>query len=641
MEKLDGKTSDITAGNVEKLRELFPEAFTEGKIDFSALQKALGESIDTESERYSMSWHGKSDAIKMALKQSTATLLPQKAESKDWDTTENLFIEGDNLEVLRVLQDSYRGKVKMIYIDPPYNTGHDFVYTDNFSDNIKNYKEKVCTAMQANADTSGRYHTNWLNMMYPRLRLARNLLRDDGVIFISIDDHEQANLKKICDEIFGEENYLNTFSWVNNLKGRQISGSGAAQTYEYVVVYAKEIENVGLFEMQIEKLKSLMPGSYKGFNYEAESDDGGDYVVKNELYNTNSAFNEQTRPTLVFNIHYNFKTNEVKFSDVNENIDFDDFVKIAPNKNNNGVHKYHAWRWSKGKIVNEINDLKFVKTDVGGKIFTKIRAYTTTSLKDIITDITTTTGSSEIKELFEGTKYFDYPKPVALIKIFISQIDSEGTVLDFFAGSGTTAHAVMDLNAEDGGNRKWICVQIPEGTGDDSEACKAGYKTIADIGKERIRRAGEKIKKDYAEKLAERATPLDTGFKVFALDETNFTQWDSDTKDIQASLLGQLNPLKESRTDLDAVYEVLLKYGIDPTTPIEELSLAGKKVFSLAGGYLLICLEKKITLDTIEEMAKLAPHRAVFYDNGFADDTVKANAEQTLKKAGVKEIMVI
>ena len=359
-------------------------------------------------------------------------------EAAEIKPTDNLIIKGNNLLVLHSLKKKFAGKVKLIYIDPPYNTGNDeFKYNDNFN------------------------HSTWLTFMKNRLEVAKELLREDGVIFISVDDNEQAYLRVLCDEIFGKENYLNTFCWVSNLKGRQISSSGAVKTYEYVLVFVKKIENIGLFEMSIKKLKSLMPSSYKGFGYETESDGMGDFVVKNELYNTNSAFNEETRPNLVFNIHYNFKTKEVRFSDTDEDKNFDGFVKIPPKKNNDGIHLYHAWRWSKKKIANEISGLKFVKTDKGVKIFTKIREFSSTNLKDIITDIPTTLGSSDIKRLFDGVKHFNYPKPVELIKIFVEQTRKEDIVLDFFSGSGTTAQAVLELNKEDGGNRQFIlCEQL-------------------------------------------------------------------------------------------------------------------------------------------------------------------------------------
>jgi len=355
---------------------------------------------------------------------------------KDGVIKENLIIKGNNLLALHSLKEQFTGKVKLIYIDPPYNTGNDgFKYNDNFN------------------------HSTWLIFMRNRLKIAKHLLRDDGVIFISIDDNEQAYLRVMCDEIFGKENYLNTFCWVSNLKGRQISNSGAAKTCEYVLCFGKKIEKIGLFEMPIKKLKSLMPSSYKGFNYGIESDNKGDFVVKNELHNTNSAFNEKTRPNLVFNIHYNFKTREVKFSDIDEDKNFSGFIKISPKKNNDSIHRFHAWRWSKNKIISEISNLKFVKTKNGIKVFTKIREFSNTILKDIISDITTTKGSSDIKKLFGNGKYFDYPKPAELIKVFVNQTKGKDIILDFFPGSGTTSQAVLELNKEDGGNRQFILVE--------------------------------------------------------------------------------------------------------------------------------------------------------------------------------------
>ena len=354
------------------------------------------------------------------------------------DIKDNLIIKGNNLLVLHSLKKRFAGKVKMIYIDPPYNTGNDsFKYNDSFN------------------------HSTWLTFMKNRLEVAKELLKEDGLIFVSIDDNEIHYLKVLMDEIFDRKNYLNTFCWVNNLKGRQIAGKGAAKTYEYILVYAKnkDSKNIGPFEIPIEKAKSLMPSSYKGFEYEVKSDQTGSFVLKNELYNTNSAFNEETRPSLVFNIHYNFKTKEVKFSDIDQDVNFEGFVKIPPKKNNDGIHRFHAWRWSKEKILRELSNLEFVKIKDEVKIFTKTRKYDTTNLKDIITDITTTKGTHDIKALFEGNKHFNYPKPVELIKIFVSQTGSEDIILDFFAGSGTTAQAVLEVNKEDGGNRKFILAE--------------------------------------------------------------------------------------------------------------------------------------------------------------------------------------
>jgi len=382
----------------------------------------------------------------------------KKGLSKKPSLNDNLIIHGDNLLALKALLPTYAGKVKCIYIDPPYNTSNEqWAYNDNVnSPMMKEWLSKV-----VDKDDLTR-HDKWLCMMLPRLKLLRELLTDDGAIFVSIDDNEQHRLRGLMDEVFGEENYLNTFCWVSNLKGRQISGVGAAKTFEFVLVFAKDIQKIGLFEMTVEKLKSLMPSSYKGFEYETENDIGGDFVVKNELYNTNSAFNEETRSNLVFNIHYNFKNSEVKFSNIDQDINFKGFVKITPKKNNDGVHKFHAWRWGREKIVRELSDLKFVKTENGAKIYTKIREYTNTVLKDILTDITTTSGSSDLKDLFNGEKHFDYPKPVELIEIFIRQFTSDAIILDSFAGSGTTAHATLALNKEDGGNRKFILVEMED-----------------------------------------------------------------------------------------------------------------------------------------------------------------------------------
>jgi len=382
----------------------------------------------------------------------------KKSLTKKVSLNDNLIIHGDNLLALKALLPTYAGKVKCIYIDPPYNTSNEkWSYNDNVNSPMMNdWLGKV-----VERDDLTR-HDKWLCMMMPRLKLLRELLDDDGVIFISIDDNEEHRLRSVLDEVFDEENYLNTFCWVSNLKGRQISGVGAAKTYEYILAYAKDIQNVGLFEMPVEKLKLLMPSSYKGFNYEEEKDAEGNFVVKNELYNTNSAFNEETRANLVFNIHYNFKTGRVKFSDITEKVDYKGFIKIPPKTNNDGVHKFHAWRWSRDKIADELSDLKFVKTKEGARIYTKIREYSHTNLKDIITDLSTTSGSSDIKDLFDGEKLFDFPKPVGLIKVFINQFEKDAIILDSFAGSGTTAQATLALNKDDGGKRKFILVEMED-----------------------------------------------------------------------------------------------------------------------------------------------------------------------------------
>lgn len=629
--KVNLTSSNLSEEKLQELRRILPEAFSESKIDWDRLKTVLGDHIDPRIEKFGLSWAGKSSAIQSVLIPSTATLRPDEKMSVDFDTTENIFIEGDNLEVLKLLQKAYFEKIKAIYIDPPYNTGSDFVYKDDFKSPVKGYLEQTGQItdegqrLQTNKETNGRYHSDWLSMMYPRLKLAWNLLRDDGMIFVSIDDHEVHHLRLIMDEVFGEENYINAFLWVNNLKGRQISGSGAAKTYEHVLAYAKKIENVGIFEMAVEKLKALMPGSYKGFNYEAESDEGGDFVVKNELYNTNSAFNEETRPNLVFNIHYNFKTKEVKFSNINEPANFPGFVKIPPKQNNDGRHKFHAWRWSKDKISNELSDLKFVENGEGAKIYTKIRAYLSTALKDIITDITTSNGASDLKELYDGAKYFDYPKPVDLIKIFISQMEDDGIALDFFAGSGTTAHAVMALNAEDKGTRKFVLVQLPEALDKDSEAFKAGFKTIADLAVDRIRRANKKL--------------AGNGFKVFKLGESNYPEnnfdFDPDKSDEENKKAFDVYLAKakqaslfDAENGLDVVYENILKEGFSLNAKVVEQKVAKNKMYVVTDGErsLLVCLDKRVEPETVKELTgREYKDRMFICIDKALDDTSKAN----------------
>ena len=654
MQKMDGKTANIIDENIQKLKELFPEAFTEDKIDFEMLQKLLGENIETEKERYSFTWNGKSEAIKIALKQSTGTLRPDKESSKNWDTTNNLYIEGDNLEVLRLLQNPYRGKIKMVYIDPPYNTGKDFVYTDKFNDTVEDYKERVGETQKTNADSSGRYHTNWLNMMYPRLKLARNLLKDDGVIFISIDDNEQSNLKKICDDVLGEDNFVGTFSVKSTPNARDYGHIG--KMHEYCLFYAKNINQTKTYHLEDEK---------KHFKY---NDNLGGYNI-HPLYNSNEAFHRGNRP----NLYYPFYINPNNKTD-------DDFYEISLEKSDDSIEilpsisvkndVQFVWRWGKDKSKDNLNkEIVGYKTNDGEyRIVQKMR----TSSKVIRSifegkKITSRRGTAEVEELF-GKKVFSFPKPISLIENLLKCSTSGGDiVLDFFSGSGSTAHAAMQLNAKDGGNRNFIMVQLPELTDEKSEAYKAGYKTISEIGMERIRRAGDKIKKDELEKIEkelaelegkledeeikkqkeelkakkEHIENLDIGIKTFKLDTTNLSIWDEKTDDLEKTLLDNIDAIKDGRSQEDVLYEVLIKYGIDLTVPIEEEELEGKKIYLIAGGYLTVCLEDNLDLSFIEKLAERKPQRVVFRDNGFKDDTVKTNAEMTLKKHGVEDIKVL
>jgi adenine-specific DNA-methyltransferase len=350
---------------------------------------------------------------------------------------DGLLIHSENFQALNLLMERYRGQVKCIYIDPPYNTGNDqFIYKDNYQ------------------------HSSWLSMMADRLALMADFLRDDGALFVSIDENELDHLRILAEGVLGKECYLNTFVWINNLKGRQISGRGAARTHEYVLTFGRK--GIGTFIAPVKKFKEIMPSAYKGFDYETKEDAVGSYVLKNELYNTNSKFNEETRPNLVFNIHYNFATGEIRFSDVDENIEFEGFVKIPPKKNNDGTHKYHAWRWGKEKIQRNKDDLEFIQTEEGVKIYTKVRGFETTTLKDILTDISTSEGGKELSHLFGDVAFPNYPKPVVLVEVFAGQAGDEDLIADFFAGSGTTAHAVINLNREDGGQRKYILVEMGE-----------------------------------------------------------------------------------------------------------------------------------------------------------------------------------
>jgi adenine-specific DNA-methyltransferase len=585
---MDGKTLDIITENVQKLKSLFPEIVTEDKIDFEKLQAILGEYIDTDNERYNFTWHGKSKALRLSQTQSTGTLRPCKEESKDWDTTQNLYIEGDNLEVLKLLQKTYHNKVKMIYIDPPYNTGKDFVYPDDYKDNLENYlcltgqKDENGAKISSNNETSGRYHTNWLNMMYPRLRLARNLLTNDGVIFISIGNEEVDNAKKVCNEVFGESNYRNSIiirRGAKNLQTQFDTIDALNSGYEYVLMYSKSIDT--RFE------KVFKETTEEGF-----------------IGSWNNHWRGTDRPTMRYEI-----------------------FGIKPEKG--------QWRWSKERslaaIVNyenmlnelginipsqeqidqwylkKVKELGISKLDLLRLSSTrKPEHYIAPSNKKILNDFwddIKPNGSMFTSNLF-NEKVFDNPKSVDLLVRLVQFIANEGNecILDFFSGSATTAHAVMQLNAEDGGSRKFIMVQLPEPCGEDTEALKDGYKNICEIGKERIRRAGEKIinsvkseklkvKSEQGDNTSEQLTfdeipnvsPLtlnlpDIGFKVFKLDSSNLKKWNPDYDNLESSLDEMLSNYVDGRSELDVVYEIMLKYGIDLTLPVEERDFNGKKV---------------------------------------------------------------
>ncbi|MFC0297479.1 site-specific DNA-methyltransferase [Geobacillus jurassicus] len=624
MEKLDGKSLDLVKTNIEALKQLFPEVVTEGKIDFNKLKLVLGEEIETRNEKYEFTWHGKTQAMKLAQTPSTGTLRPDKASSKNWEKTENLYIEGDNLEVLKLLQKSYFGKIKMIYIDPPYNTGKDFVYKDDFRDNIKNYKEITQQTTKANTETNGRYHTDWLNMMYPRLKLARNLLREDGVIFISIDDNEVTNLKKICDEIFGEPNFIAQITVLCNPKGRS-QDKYFATNHEYILVYSKNNLEQGYFSIQKDEEQIV--------NDYPEQDGQGRYRLI-ELRNTHREFGKHNRKNLFYPIYVNPVTSEIS-------LEYKDGynIKVEPIWDDG----YEGcWTWDKSKALKDIHLLVARKTNKDKwKIYRKNYANGATKmLKTIFLDKSfyTEKGQAVFSSLFSTkSKLFPSPKSVGLIaQLLLTATQNDDIVLDFFSGSATTAHAVMQLNAEDGGSRKFIMVQLPEKTDETSDAYKAGYKNICEIGKERIRRAGEKIVQETGK------TDLDIGFKVFKLDSSNIKEWDPDFDNLEQTLFDLQNNIKEDRTKEDLLYEILLKIGLPLTVPIEEIDCRGKTIYNVAYGSVLVCLEDEIDLDLVQEMLKHRsehmPPKVIFKESGFMSDAVKTNALQTLKKHGITDV---
>ncbi|MGP9797454.1 site-specific DNA-methyltransferase [Halomonas sp. 86] len=612
--EMDSQSMDIVSENISKLKELFPEAFTEGKVDFDALKEVLGDYIEGRQERYSFTWNGKSKARMLAQTPSTGTLRPCKEESVDWDNTQNLFIEGDNLEVLKLLQKSYHKKVKMIYIDPPYNTGSDFVYKDNFKDNIRNYKEVTSQidadgrSLSSNPETSGRYHTDWLNMIYPRLKVARSMLSDDGVIFISIDDNEVQNLKAVLNEVYGEENFVGQMVW----KKKYIGGKHAkhfVDLHEYVLVYAKNI--LDLPEILMERPAAEL----SKFKLEDEFfNDRGKYYTRPLKSNLG------LRKTLIYPIEMpDGEIIETQWMVSKQT--FGELIadgRIIFIKKRDGKYNVHR---------------KYYEKDGGGNV----------KVPSLIDEVSNADGKVEIKTLFdiqEGREIpFDNPKPTEFISYLMKPVLGDGDlVLDFFAGSASTAHTVLKLNLSDYLNRKYIVVQLPESCPDGSPAKSLGYSRITDISKERIRRTATKIKEERPDYQG------DLGFKVFKLDSTNIKPWELDFDLTEQDLEDQISNIKHGRKEEDVLYEVLLKYGLDLTLPITEHSVAGHKVFDIGMGALMICLSDNIALDVVEGIAKLKDDlqpeimRVVFKDAGFADDVVKTNAVQILKQAGIEDV---
>ena len=628
MKKLAGESLNIMEENLAAMQQIFPEAFEEGKIDFDVLRQLLGDYVDDEEERYSFRWNGKGKALRLSQTPSTGTLRPCKEESKDWNTTENLYIEGDNLEVLKLLQKSYHGKVKMIYIDPPYNTGKDFVYKDDFRDNVANYKritgqvDDEGRSTGTNSESNGRFHTDWLNMMYPRLRLARNLLSDDGVIFISIDDNEVDNLKKICDEVFGEMNFVVNCIWVSG----RTAASYFRNAHEYVFCYARDISKLEFFRYNGKEVISDRTIKKPGIkNPVSEIDFPAGILFECEDKVFPKKFGDKEPVEIV------------KGTLICENGKLKEPVTISAA----WAMKDMIQRWISGeKIYDQKGQLitRFFFKSNG--VLQHEKEKGTIHPNSVIDGITTKQGSSQIESLL-GEGYFSFPKPNDLIQYFGVCTAKDSTILDFFSGSATTAHAVMNLNAEDGGNRRFILVQLPETTPVDSEAHKAGYENICEIGKERIRRAGEKVKAECAD--AERAAALDVGFKVFKLDSSNLQKWQPQPEDLMASLEASMDNFLPDRTALDVVYEIALKLGLDLSYEVEERKVDGHTVYVIGAGALMICLDSQILMNTAEALLRLHEEyepetwQVVFRDTGFLSDQEKTNLKETLKSAGLDE----
>lgn len=638
MPTLNGKSLDILEENIKNLRQLFPEVECDGKIDFDMLRQILGEYVDDDKERYNFKWNGKGKALRFSQTPSTGTLRPCKEESKNWDDTQNLYIEGDNLEVLKILQKSYHGKIKMIYIDPPYNTGSDFVYPDNYRKSIDNYKiitgqtDETGNGISTNTENNGRFHTDWLNMMYPRLRLARNLLTDNGIIFISIDDIESSNIKKICDEIFGEDNFIVEMI---NVTGASQNGEGVKiqKNTESCFVYAKNYDIC--FPNRVDKAEE---------NLRNLNDSPSPFITRTEMGYT-IYYNPATKsiiPVKDYDKNLISTNDESKVYKDDALLISKGYVPIRPGYRNGQLNR---WRWGMDTFKERINEIIIQENYGKYSVFFKQSGYNPP--KNILNY---TVGTSELKKLFEDNKYFDFPKSVPMLKYLISiGSSSDSIILDFFSGSATTAHAVMQLNAEDGGNRRFICVQLPEPTQEDSEAFKAGYKNICEIGKERIRRAGEKIKEEVENgnaqlKIDEEPKKVpDIGFKVFKLDSSNLKKWNPDFENLELTLDDIVNNYVPDRTEEDVVYEFMLKMGLDLSYPVDVTEIDGKKVYSIGFGALMMCLDNNITISVAEGMVKMykvqAPEtwKVVFKDNGFADDCTKTNVKLTLIQAGLEE----
>ncbi len=635
--EVSGKSPEFRTQLARELEDLVPEAIADGKVDVAKLKELLAEDAGDTNERFGLFWPGKKHAMRAAQDPTTATLKPAKELSKDWDTTQNIFIEGDNLEVLKVLQKQYHNSIKMIYIDPPYNTGKDFVYPDNFKEGLQNYLEfskqvdEGNKKISTNTETAGRYHSNWLNMMYPRLKLARNLLTDDGVIFISIDDAEQPHLRKLCDEIFGEGNMIANVVWQNREGGGGSDSKLFKVKHEYALVYARSTQNAAII---------------------------GEAIDNEARYTETDEFVETRGRHLLIKL----ESGSLGYiASLDYPVKAPDGSEVWPNKDN---RKIKRWRWSAKKLEWGMqNGYVVIKRDQQGDWGVYTKQYTNADNSGNIIDRTkvplavvneySTTQSAKALASLLGGKIFDYPKPVEYISWLLARFSSDSdTILDFFSGSGTTAHAVMQLNAEDGGNRRHIQVQLPEPTNEKSEAYKAGYRKISDIARERINRAGEKIKVDFADKLAERDMPLDIGYRTYKLSDTNFRKWQSSATNDLGELQARLDLMRESADDNaseeDLLVEVMLKMGLPLTSRTAEREVSGLTVHQVLHGaddetadvqpVFYLNEHTKPTLEQLRAIVtELTPSKFVILDDAFqGDNELKTNLVQTCKSYEVE-----
>jgi adenine-specific DNA-methyltransferase len=635
MEKLDpqkdGATPDIVAQNVEELKRLFPEIVTEGKLDFDTLREVLGDYPDERDERYSFTWNGKSRARRLAQTPSTGTLRPCPEESVNWETTQNLFIEGENLEVLKLLQKSYHRKVKMIYIDPPYNTGKEFIYPDDFRDSIGHYLEitkqtdEEGRRLRSNPETSGRYHTDWLNMMYTRLKLARNLLRNDGVIFISIDDHELHNLRAICNEVFGEENFIATAIW-QRVYAPKNTAKHFSEDHDYVVVYSRSSET---WRPNLIPRSEEADARYKNPDNDARGPwKSSDLTARNFYSEGQYVITGPTGREFRPGRGRYWRQSLQKF----EELDADNRVWWGPDGSSMPAQKRFLSEVKQGIVPQTLWKYELV-------------GHTQEAKKELLQFVD-----------FEYTEnVLNSVKPTRLLRHMLRIVTSPDThdlILDFFAGSAALGHAVLLQNQEDGGDRRYILVQLPEPLPKE----EPDIHTIADMGKRRLVNVGKSIeeeRKEAEDEARERlpgaaeGTPItaDTGFRVLKLDTSSIKAWDAEfDDDVEGALLSSVENVKPDRNEADVLYELLLKFGLDLAVPMEKREIAGKAVHVIGAGALIVCLADDISIEVVEGVAalkkELAPEtvRVVFKDAGFADDVVKTNAVQILRQAGIDDV---